>query len=207
MTINPITVSSQNTKFNGIKRTQRGVNYHHTNAGLAVGSAVSLLAAGLWTSNSKGFNVNDISYLRQMGFKEKDIIAMVKQAEKLKQRALPCGIIAAAASIGCGIIIDLLRNKKAQKIAEQSAIQGPQQTCMTNPDARLTSFGTVYHHSNEGKKTGALLGVACGLAHSLMLGNPVNLPVYLTFALGGFLAGAITDKISNNKAKENPTFY
>ena len=207
MTINSISVNHQNVNFNGIKRSQRGINYHHTNAGLAVGSAVGLLGAGFWASQKKGLNANDIKFLRESGIKEKDILTIIKQSEFLKKRALPCGIIATAASIGCGLIVDMLRNKKAQKIAEQSAIQGAQQTCMTNPDARMTPYGTAYHHSKEGKKTGALLGVICGSAHAIMLGTPVNVPVVLAFTLGGFLAGAITDKISNKKAQNTLTYY
>ena len=105
------------------------------------------------------------------------------------------GIIAAM-TLGCGLIVDYFNNKKREK---------------AQPNAE-TENGNAYVKVNNGKKVGTLLGITIPTVASLaQIFILKELPStskagtagkLIARAATGFILGAITDKISNNKARK-----
>lgn len=201
--INNISPTVSNLGFKSIKQSSNGVNYHHTNAGKAVGAAVAGLGASFWLSYHNIKLDDKFNALRKMNIDDGAINLIKAQIERLKKNAIPFGLIAMAASIGCGFIIDKIRNKKSLGVAESVQRQGVEKTYQQNMDTKLTRQGNLYYHSKDGRKKGVLLGAVCGIAHSLMINKKIKLGAVGTLTLGGFLAGLITDSIANKQAKKN----
>jgi hypothetical protein len=206
---NSISPNTYNASFKKIKQTPEGSKYHHSNAGLAVGSVIGGLGGLYWygmykDSTNSAIIGEKIKRLKELGMPNSVIDTMKKQLEFLKKTSIPARITAVVASIGCGVLIDNIRNKKAQKVADDLNKKGIELTYQENPDTQITHNGNLYYHSKDGRKKGALLGLGCGIAHSLFMNPkyPINIPVLCVMTLGGYLAGLITDSISNKKAKE-----
>lgn len=115
-------------------------------------------------------------------------------------------------SIGCGLLIDHIRNKKAAETANVIASsKNINEAFMRDENLQVNKYGLPYHHSNTGTKLGALLGGVCGLAHGAMIPNiPKNatgralnmLTGAVTMALAGWGVGALYDKMVNGKAED-----
>ena len=151
--------------FKSIKQTENGANYHKTNAGTITGCVVGTLAGIHWGTMKFNAKNTDLEFLKKLGVKTTDIEALKKVNQYFAKNAIPFGIIAAGLSIGCGVLIDKMRNNRSKEIANQIAEQGAETTFKINSDTAVNNAGFVYHNSNIGKKWGALLGAACGIVH------------------------------------------
>lgn len=130
----------------------------------------------------------------------------------------------AATGLGCGLLIDNIRNNNAKEAAEQIQQFGINNAMAINPNIRFTDTNTPYYKSNDGGKTGGLLGLGVGTitvastflndkttkvlmdklpgkgkATVIALTSAVALPL---FALGGWIMGKITDYCNNKSAKK-----
>ena len=122
-------------KFKGsYKRTENGTPYYKTNAGVVTGSIVG----GIYLLNS-AFNF-----------------------KRMKMTSL-LGLGLGLASIGCGAIIDSIRNKKAANVADDDRKYGKEEVFKTNEQTEAARNGKVYYRSNDGVKHGWQLGSLLGL--------------------------------------------
>jgi len=212
-TINPVS-NQPNVNFKGIAQNENGISYHKSNTGLITGSVLGGL--GVLTHLSKG---NTSGFVKKMietsGEEMTDEI--MKNLEAQKKAAIPFAIIAGLMSIGCGVLIDKIRNQKAAESANVIAnSQNIHEAFMQDENIQTNQLGLPYHHSKTGTKMGALTGAACGLVHGGMgmanmkglgtLGVAIGLLSNAAlFALGGWGLGAMYDKIVNGKAKDAAT--
>ena len=213
-------------------KTEEGNPYYKTNTGAVAGGIMAIPAALSWIDKltlptteaevQKRYDKIKDSFLKHMdkdsagifneGFdnglkQEKDnIIKLLEKNKKIKSLAIPFAIIAAGLTAGCGILVDHLRNKKAKEAANTVAQVGVKNAVMQNDKIQLSNKGRAYYESNQGVKYGALLGAACGVAHSAM--NGLKKPgAYifgaLMYGLGGLIMGKIADSTANNDARKH----
>ena len=129
----------------------------------------------------------------------------LERNKKMKSRAIPAAIAAAGLTLGCGMLVDKLRNDKAKDAANTVKQVGTKNAIMSNDGLTLSNRGRAYYESNQGSKYGALLGAGCGVADAALhsakpkgyIGNA------LVFALGGWIMGAIADHYTNKDAKRH----
>lgn len=214
---------TQQPVFRGkFERTEQGNPYYKTNAGTVAGGVMAGVATLPWLSKL-GFKETPAlddeakSIMKEAGmddmFKKfglKDIDEAFKEANKngmrLKKYAIPFALIAAACTLGCGMLVDNIRNKKAQETADYTAQVGVRNAVMNGDSVALSNKGRTYYDSNAGKKYGALLGAGCGLIESIMTAGkfkPIGLLNMIPMAIGGLIMGAITDHYTNSSAKKN----
>jgi len=223
VTMNTVSVN-QNTNFKGsYSKTEQGNQYYKTSAGTTAGAVLAVPAFALnYTSG------NSLSYMT--GFMNKVLDKEEKEASKefmkpmeeiaarAKKFAIPMAVVAAACTLGCGMIVDHIRNKRAQEVADLTKQVGVKGAMMQGEGVAISQKGRTYYDSNVGSKYGALLGAGCGLIktgmeiardHKLVSKLPGGMANYLTggiltmaeFALGGWLMGKIADH-NTNKAAE-----
>ena len=214
---------TQQPAFRGkFERTEQGNPYYKTNAGTVAGGVMAGVAALPWLSKL-GFKEtpaldNDAkAIMKESGMEDmfkkfgmKDIDEALKEGNKngmrLKKFAIPFALIAAACTLGCGMLVDNIRNKKAQETADYTAQVGVRNAVMNGDSVVLSNKGRTYYDSNTGKKYGALLGAGCGLIESVMTAGkfkPIGLLNMIPMAIGGLIMGAITDHYTNSSAKKN----
>lgn len=129
-----------------------------------------------------------------------------------------------AAGLGCGLLVDNIRNNNAKDAAEQIQQFGINNAMAINPNIRFTDTNTPYYKSNDGGKTGGLLGLGCGAiaiastflnakatktmmerfngkekSATIAMASAVALPL---FALGGWIMGKFTDYLNNKSARK-----
>ena len=177
------------------QRTENGTPYYKTNSGVIAGSVLG-------------------------GIQSLSII------NNLMQKRTPAGLFSLAtalASVGCGAIIDNIRNKNAAKAADEIRRNGLRNAMQINEHIDIGRQGTGYYESNDGAKHGWKLGAAV----SLILGTaatftksfqqearlPKNAKAGTIIfgilgsaainALGGFIMGKITDHNANNDARKH----
>lgn len=187
--------------FQGVQKTEKGNVYNKSNAGVATGAVVGGASLAYWGLSSFGVSFIEKSFEQSSDFfDEKSMGEMKKTLEGLKKQKkfIPLfATIAAACSVGCGYLVDKMRNKKSAELADNVAECGLENLPENYSDKVLISNNKVSYYGNEGKSNGALLGLGCGLAHNLMIKKPANLFTYILFALGGLACGAITDSVAN----------
>lgn len=129
----------------------------------------------------------------------------VERNKKIKSRAIPAAIVAAGLTLGCGMLVDKLRNDKAKDAANTVKQIGTKNAIMSNDGLTLSNRGRVYYESNQGSKYGALLGAGCGVADAaLHSAKPKGyISNALVFAIGGWIMGAIADHYTNKDAKRH----
>lgn len=214
---------TQQPAFRGkFERTEQGNSYYKTNAGTVAGGVMAGVATLPWLSKL-GFKETPAlddeakSIMKEAGmddmFKKfglKDIDEAFKEANKngmrLKKYAIPFALVAAACTLGCGMLVDNIRNKKAKETADYTAQVGVKNAIMNGDSVALSNKGRTYYDSNAGKKYGALLGAGCGLIESIMTAGkfkPIGLLNMIPMAIGGLIMGAITDHYTNSSAKKN----
>src|SRR5574344_1191684 len=132
--------------------------------------------------------------------------------KKIPKISKSTNAIALGAYIGCGVLTDVLINKRQAKFATEMNTMGKQQTINKDENVELTSKGNAYCPTSIGKKAGVLLG---GLAIPVL--NAIEYKVNakntnikrtkmgivvsgLTSALAGLTLGAITDHFANKGA-------
>lgn len=214
---------TQQPAFRGkFERTEQGNPYYKTNAGTVAGGVMAGVAALYWLSKLSFKEVpalgkDEKAILKESGMEDmfktfgmKDIDEALKEGNKngmrLKKFAIPFALIAAACTLGCGMLVDNIRNKKAQTTADYTAQVGVHNAVMNGDSVALSNKGRTYYDSNTGKKYGALLGAGCGLIESIMSAGkfkPIGLLNMIPMAIGGLIMGAITDHYTNSSAKKN----
>lgn len=210
--INPVS-NQPNVNFKGIAQNENGIPYHKSNTGLVTGCILGGVAA-LSHLNSGNSSELTKKFLESLGEKLPD--DLVKTLDNKKKYAPVFAMIAAAMSIGCGIVIDKIRNKKVAESANVIATsKNMNDAFMKDGNIRTNEFGQPYHHSNTGSKLGPIAGAICGLTASGMAlftakkaSSKSIIGVLIdaaSFALGGWGVGALYDKIVNGKAKDSAT--
>lgn len=192
------------------QRTENGTPYYKTNSGTIAGAVMAVPAGGVWLanlSNSKTieFLKNDKKNAKNLSKNEEELL------KTMKKRAIPCAIIAAGMTLGCGMLVDALRNKKAQEKAEFIKQVGTQKAIAEGDNLALSNSGKPFYESNQGKKYGFGLGAVCGLAAAIMSHSKYSsksgivpfISNAITFGLGGLLMGAIADHNTNNDAQKH----
>ena len=140
----PNVVAAKNVKdvnFKGAyQRTENGTPYYKTNSGIKAGGVVAgLYALSAVLFSSKGHVKDAIPYLG-------------------------IGLM----SIGCGAIVDKIRNKKAAEKADMIRKVGLKQAVLHDDSIEFTRTGRGYYHSKDGVKTGGLLGLATGVIGAIL---------------------------------------
>lgn len=177
------------------QRTEIGTPYYKTNSGVVAGSILG---------GFQGIGVINLFMKKRTSY------GLISLATAL-------------ASVGCGAIIDNIRNKNAAKAADEIRRNGLRNAMQINEHIDIGRQGTGYYESNDGAKHGWKLGAAV----SLILGTaatftksfqqkarlPKNAKVApIIFgilgsaainALGGFIMGKITDHNANNDARKH----
>ena len=192
--------------FKGISDTENGVPYHKANTGLVAGSIIGGISLLQWLGISSQNSILKDVY-GNADINEKAKAYLNEQNVRTKKYLIPFMAIAAGCSIGCGMLVDYLRNKKAAEAADNLA-NDPEKAMYQTEGLEYSDMGLPYYKSKVGTKIGAGLGALCGLAHTAMLttkNSPNKVMSFISnaviFAVGGFVMGAITDKVTNNKAK------
>lgn len=217
----------QQPAFRGkFEKTEQGNPYYKTNSGTVAGGVMAGVAACSWLKwlnfkevpelddkakafmkesgledVYKAFGVKDINKALNEEYKQKNI-----QGARLKKLAIPFAVVAAACTLGCGMLVDNIRNKKAKETADYTAQVGVHNALMSGDSVALSNKGRTYYDSNIGKKYGAFLGAGCGLIDSVMSTGkfkPIGLLNMIPMAIGGLIMGAITDHFTNSNAKKN----
>lgn len=217
----------QQPAFRGkFEKTEQGNPYYKTNSGTVAGGVMAGVAACSWLKwlnfkevpelddkakafmkesgledVYKAFGVKDINKALNEEYKQKNI-----QGARLKKLAIPFAVVAAACTLGCGMLVDNIRNKKAKEMADYTAQVGVHNALMSGDSVALSNKGRTYYDSNIGKKYGAFLGAGCGLIDSVMSTGkfkPIGLLNMIPMAIGGLIMGAITDHFTNSNAKKN----
>lgn len=129
----------------------------------------------------------------------------LERNKKLKSRAIPAAIVAAGLTLGCGMLVDKLRNDKAKDAANTIKQVGTKNAVMSNDSITLSNKGRAYYESNQGSKWGALLGAGCGVADAALRGSKPKgyIGNALVFALGGWIMGKIADHYTNKDARKH----
>lgn len=177
------------------ERTENGTPYYKTNSGIVAGSILG------------GFQC----------------IGVINLFMKKRTSYGLISLATALASVGCGAIIDNIRNKNAAKAADEIRRNGLRNAMQINEHIDIGRHGTGYYESKDGAKHGWKLGAAV----SLILGTaatftksfqqearlPKNAKAGTIIfgilgsaainALGGFIMGKITDHNANNDARKH----
>lgn len=216
------------------QRTENGTPYYKTNSGTVAGAVMAVPAGLAW---AKSLNLPTTK--EELEKKSKKIVNMftpknvsteykkaiddgikesLKDAEKqlehnkvLKKRAIPCAIIAAGVSLGCGMLVDALRNKRARESAEFVKQVGAKKAVMESDTISLSNKGRPYYDSKIGKEYGFALGAGCGFInyamnyskHNPQKGMAALLGSVISYGLGGLLMGAIADNNTNSDARKH----
>lgn len=198
-------VPSQTPTFKGIKKTEKGVPYHHSNTATIIGAGVAGLSLIKW-----GALLTSYSILKKNGydFVDSNIKAVLKeQGNRFGKYGYAFAGIAAACSIGCGVLVDYIRNKKAKEVAEEYVLNPNQ--ALASENMEYSEEGVPYFKSKIGLKTGALLGATCGILEHMMICTKSVKNKMLTGAkgtlqmvIGGLLVGALADSLTNSKSKK-----
>lgn len=194
------------------QRTENGTPYYKTNSGTIAGAVMAVPAGLAWIGNLKlptaeGNSANEIKTVFDK-FLPKNPLEF---NSVLKKRAIPCAIIAAGVTLGCGMLVDALRNKRARESAEFVKQVGTKKAVMESDTVSLSNKGRPYYDSTIGKESGFALGAGCGFInyamnyskHNPQKGMAALLGSVISFGLGGLLMGAIADHNTNNDARKH----
>lgn len=194
------------------QRTENGTPYYKTNSGTIAGAVMAVPAGLAWIGNltlptAEGNSANEIKTVFDK-FLPKNPLEF---NSVLKKRAIPCAIIAAGVTLGCGMLVDALRNKRARESAEFVKQVGTKKAVMESDTVSLSNKGRPYYDSTIGKESGFALGAGCGFInyamnyskHNPQKGMAALLGSVISFGLGGLLMGAIADHNTNNDARKH----
>lgn len=228
LAVNPVVnqINNQATFKGKWEKTDNGTPYYKSNSATIAGGVMAIPAALTWLVNinkkdlAQDKNIEEVtknpemkkqadSFLKMFGIEnsfEEVLKEENKRNQRLKKYAIPFTIIASGLTLGCGILVDHLRNKKAQETAEQVRQIGLKKTLIAQDRVAISNKGRAYYESNQGHKWGALLGAGCGIAATLMQnGKKTNFAHILTgaatYAFGGWIMGVIADHNTNKNAR------
>ncbi len=184
------------------QKTENGTPYYKTNSGVIAGSVLGGIEGLGALSN----------FMRKRTFEGLSAFAT------------------AIAAVGCGAIIDNIRNKNAAKAADEIRQVGLRKAIEADDHVDISRSGRGYYESNDGAKhgwkLGALVGLVVGTASVFSknfqqyanqelknAGLPKNAKVAPAIcgilgsgaigALGGFIMGKITDHNTNSDARKH----
>ena len=194
------------------QRTENGTPYYKTNSGTVAGAVMAVPAGLAWIGNltlptAEGNSANEIKTVFDK-FLPKNPLEFNRV---LKKRAIPCAIIAAGVTLGCGMLVDALRNKRARESAKFVKQVGTKKAVMESDTVSLSNKGRPYYDSKIGKEYGFALGAGCGFInyamnyskHNPQKGMAALLGNVISFGLGGLLMGAIADHNTNSDARKH----
>ena len=194
------------------QRTENGTPYYKTNSGTVAGAVMAVPAGLAWIGNltlptAEGNSANEIKTVFDK-FLPKNPLEFNRV---LKKRAIPCAIIAAGVTLGCGMLVDALRNKRARESAEFVKQVGTKKAVTESETVSLSNKGRPYYDSKIGKEYGFALGAGCGFInyamnyskHNPQKGMAALLGNVISFGLGGLLMGAIADHNTNSDARKH----
>lgn len=227
LAVNPVINQSNQATFKGKwDKTDNGTPYYKSNSATIAGGVMAVPAAIDWLINinkkslTQDKDIEEVaknpemkkqvdSFLKIFGV-ENSFEEVLKEQNKINQRlkkyAVPFAIIAAGLTAGCGVLVDNLRNKKAQELADYVKQNGIKKTLMEQDRVAISNKGRAYYESNQGRKWGALLGAGCGITAALMQsGRKTKIAHMFTgaasYAFGGWIMGMIADRNTNKNAK------
>ena len=194
------------------QRTENGTPYYKTNSGTVAGAVMAVPAGLAWIGNltlptAEGNSANEIKTVFDK-FLPKNPLEFNRV---LKKRAIPCAIIASGVTLGCGMLVDALRNKRARESAEFVKQVGTKKAVMESDTVSLSNKGRPYYDSKIGKEYGFALGAGCGFInyamnyskHNPQKGMAALLGSVISYGLGGLLMGAIADHNTNSDARKH----
>ena len=180
------------------QRTENGTPYYKTNSGVIAGSVLGGI----------------------------ECIGTIRNFIKKRTTDGLISLAAALAAVGCGAIIDNIRNKNAAKTADEIRQVGLRKAIETDDHVDISRSGRGYYESNDGAKhgwkLGALFGLVLGTASTFtdsfkksieksgvpkevktvsIIGGVLGCSVI--FALGGFIMGKIADHNTNSDARKH----
>ena len=216
------------------QRTENGTPYYKTNSGTVAGGVMAGIAGLRWLDDLSRPTTKESAEKRARGIigafmpknmttdgkkaiedsiKEglKDVEKQLERNKVLKKRAIPSAIIAAGVTLGCGMLVDALRNKRARESAEFVKQVGTKKAVMESDTVSLSNKGRPYYDSKIGKEYGFALGAGCGFInyamnyskHNPQKGMAALLGSVISFGLGGLLMGAIADHNTNSDARKH----
>ena len=202
MSVTTNAVSSAPIFKGSYSKTDYGNTYYKTSAGTTAG-AVLAVPAFLLNCDIGGDSKKYANFYRKIGIPEEKVVEFEKKLEKelssAKKFAMPRAIAAAVCTLGCGMIVDHIRNKKAKEVADLTRQVGVRNAMVHGEGVSISRNGRTYYDSNIGSKYGALLGAGCGVIASgfSILQNKGSetmkeaskLPGYKAALVGGSLFG------------------
>lgn len=208
-----------NKTFKGkYERTERGNLYYKSDSATKAGGVLAIFPLVLHTldffkkemaaDKAKNFK----NFYNTLGINAEDFVENLEIIQKRQKKiAIPFAIISSALTLGCGVLVDYLRNKKAKETSDKVRMLGVKRAMMQDDNIELSRRNAPYYHSNIGTKYGALLGAICSFAalgknmyetnriksHNKILSA---VPTIFMFALGGLFMGMIADHNTNKSA-------
>jgi hypothetical protein len=199
-----------------VKNNENGVPYYNSTCGTIIGGVNAAILGGSELKKLR-YRKLDIKtpedkelaerVIKNMYGKNTTIEDVQKFVEKNKKMAIPSAIIYAAAALGCGMLVDHIRNNNAKKAASQIASMSPREALERIPNVEVSKHRQLYYNSNTGSKYGFMLGLGFGalpIIRHLAIGGKLN-PKFSILALAqygicGWLSGLLTDHNTNKNA-------
>ena len=182
-------------------RTDKGTPYYKTNVGLKAGAVMAVPAALFWATQKSAEKQMDM--LKNLNVPDELLTNIKVGAERVYKYKYLFAAIAAVSSVGCGILIDYLRNKKAQETADAVKANGAKAVLMSDESVELSRKRRAYYKSGEGFKLGGALGAVCGLMHGAMASKTFSIGSAIILGLGGLAMGSIVDHYTNKDAHKH----
>ena len=214
----------QNVAFTAQMREKtNSSNSTKSHAGLKTGAvwsvvrtsvSLGMLGIASWATSKIQRSANNSFQSSKKAQKLLELATKFRSFSKSIWIGLPINI---AIALGCGALVDKLNNGNRAKFADELATKGEKATLEENDKAKKTKAGNVYCKSDEGKKWGALLGVAGVVVPSLFIlafarakgakvtkvDGEILIDKLVNYSLGGLALGAIADNYSNKTAAKN----
>ena len=177
LNINKVSVETQTPNFRGKYRvTNDGNPYYSTNSAAIAGGILAVPAFWhqykLGKASSETLSL-EAKLLETLGPKEKAELSTTfnvenylnyikKAAKKSKFNTVINALLASGLTLGCGLIVNKVRNKNARLAADEIGYKGSVQARSDNENIKTSEKGNLYYKSNDGKRIGALLGLGAG---------------------------------------------
>jgi hypothetical protein len=189
-----------------VKKNENGVPYYHSTSGTRIGGIAAIAGAlgqldWLLESPTKPTPSN----MKICGISQFDVEKILERNRKM---AIPSAIATAVGALGCGMLIDYIRNNNAKKAANQIASTPLEKTIEKNSNIGVSENGKQYYKSKVGSKYGFALGAGCGILSMLKTPELIKTPVWAIskvafYTIGGGLLGLLADHNTNKQASNN----
>ena len=217
-----------NPNFKGsMKRTEQGNPYYKTNSGTKIGAgfaALTLLSGA--GSIAMGNFINKAAGNLGKELTQTETVNTRLVGDFYKKLGKYSMLVGIPMYLGCGMIVDYLRNQKAKKAADLVHQAGIKNAMIQDRDIAISPRRQPYLNSDSGAKNGAILGAVVNPLATLILWpvtNKFNQQFFksagmsgmpkmskvpslimscLTGAFGGWLLGKWADHNSNKAAEK-----